>query len=139
MLVINHSLQDNTSVRPLYHEEDLFNNQESRPVNGVNVKYFFAKKGKKYVKVFTEEILWIEALDNYVIIQTLKDKFIVHSTLKDMEEKFSVRDFMRVHRSYVVRLDKIDEYDDGYIKVSNKVIAVGKAYKKTLKQCLLLL
>jgi DNA-binding LytR/AlgR family response regulator len=48
---------------------------------------FFVKKGSMLVKVYLDNISWIQAMDNYVIIQTTSDQFVIHSTMKDIELK----------------------------------------------------
>ncbi|HMT30708.1 MAG TPA: response regulator [Bacteroidia bacterium] len=59
---------------------------------------FFVKKGSMLVKVFLENINWIQAMDNYVIIQTNTDQYVIHSTMKDIELKLPVEKFLRAHR-----------------------------------------
>jgi DNA-binding LytR/AlgR family response regulator len=113
--------------------------EESMSAEPKPIKYIFSKKGKKYVRICIHEILWIEALDNYVIINTLKDKYIAHTTLKNIEETLPREDFLKVHRSYVVRIDKIDAWEDGYVLISGKSISVSRLYKDLVKDRLLLI
>lgn len=90
---------------------------------------FFVKKGSVLVKVFLENIHWIQAMDNYVIIQTNTDQFVVHSTMRNIEAKLPTDKFVRVHRSYIIQSDKISTIDDNTIIINGKVIPVGKSYK----------
>lgn len=90
---------------------------------------FFVKKGSVLVKVFLENIHWIQAMDNYVIIQTNADQFVVHSTMRNIEAKLPTDRFVRVHRSYIIQSDKISTIDDNTIIINGKVIPVGKSYK----------
>ena len=59
--------------------------------------------------------------------------------MKEIAEKLSGNDFVRVHRSYIVRLDKIESIEDQYIKMGAKHISIGKAYKEELTSRLNLL
>jgi len=90
---------------------------------------FFVKKGSMLVKVFLENINWIQAMDNYVIIQTITDQFVVHSTMKDIEMKLPTEKFLRVHRSYIIPIEKINVLDENTVLIGDKTIPVGKSYK----------
>ena len=97
-------------------------------------KYFFAKKGTKYHKINITDILWIEALENYVVIHTIKDKYTVFSSMKNIEQKLSPDLFFKTHRSYIVNLDKIEGYEEGFVQIGGKPIPVSRSAKDELKQ-----
>jgi len=97
-------------------------------------KYFFAKKGTKYHKINITDILWIEALENYVVIHTVKDKYTVFSSMKNIEQKLSPDLFFKTHRSYIVNLDKIEGYEEGFVQIGGKPIPVSRSAKDELKQ-----
>ncbi|MBL7924982.1 MAG: response regulator [Bacteroidia bacterium] len=92
---------------------------------------FFVKKGSMLVKVYLDNILWIQAMDNYVIIQTTADQFVIHSTMKDIEVKLPQSKFLRVHRSYIIPIDKINVLDENTVLIGDKTIPIGKSYKDT--------
>ena len=92
---------------------------------------FFVKKGSMLVKVYLDNISWIQAMDNYVIIQTTSDQFVIHSTMKDIELKLPTSRFLRVHRSYIIPLDKINVLDENTVLIGDKTIPIGKSYKET--------
>jgi PAS domain S-box-containing protein len=92
---------------------------------------FFVKKGSMLVKVFLDNIQWIQAMDNYVIIQTTSDQFVIHSTMKDIESKLPSSKFLRVHRSYIIPIDKINVLDENTVLIGDKTIPIGKSYKDT--------
>ncbi|MFM7079727.1 MAG: response regulator [Bacteroidota bacterium] len=92
---------------------------------------FFVKKGSMLVKVFIDNINWIQAMDNYVTIQTGADHFIIHSTMKDIESKLPTNKFLRVHRSYIIAVDKINVLDENTVLIGEKTIPIGKSYKET--------
>lgn len=103
-------------------------------------KTIFIKADSRLVQINTEDILYIEALGNYMRIYTSGDqKYTILSTMKDIISKLSSEDFVRVHRSFIVRLDKIKTIEDNYIVINNKQINIGKAYKDDLTQKLNLL
>lgn len=94
----------------------------------------FVKSNSRLVKVKTKEIYFVEALKDYVIIHTKDSKYTVHSTMKDMMAKLSDSEFLRVHRSYIVRVDKIIaiEQNNLVIEDDKKIIPVGGSYRDEL-------
>ena len=94
----------------------------------------FVKSKYQLVKVKTKEIYFIEALKDYVRINTVDNRYIVHSTMKSIQEKLPPSDFSRVHRSFIVRLDKIVliEFPNIIINHDKKFIPIGNSYKEEL-------
>jgi DNA-binding LytR/AlgR family response regulator len=99
----------------------------------------FIKADSRLVRINLKDILYIEALGNYMKIYTGEGRFTILSTMKEIAEKLSGNDFVRVHRSYIVRLDRIESIEDQYIKIGAKHISIGKAYKEELTSSLNLL
>ncbi len=97
-------------------------------------EYIYVKAKSKLVKVQNEDILFIEALKDYVTLNTGKEKFTIHSTMKDIEKKLPEEFFIRVHRSYIINLKKIDSIDGAlvHIEKSSKPIPIGGSYKESL-------
>jgi DNA-binding LytR/AlgR family response regulator len=92
----------------------------------------FIKKGNVIVRVNKSEVLWIEGLGDYVTLNTEKEKFIVHSTMHNIEQKFASNEFIRVHRSFIIRIDKINNIEDNCISYFDKFIPIGKTYKDSV-------
>ena len=95
----------------------------------------FIKSKSQRIKLQTEEILFVEALKDYIIINTLTNKYTIHSTMKEFESKLPTCQFIRVHRSFIVRTDKIATYDFSYLTLeagSTKKIPIGASYKEQL-------
>lgn len=117
------------SVQESSADKNLFNFLENIYANNS----FFVKKDSRFVKVNFQDILWIEALDNYVIIKTSsKEQFILHSSMKDIEAKLPQLNFARVHRSYIVQLEKINALEENACIVDGNRIPIGKSYKDNL-------
>ena len=104
--------------------------EESRANITSKDKTIFIKTESKLVQINTEDVLWVEALGNYMRIFTPNGKYTVLSTMKDIASKLSSGDFARVHRSFIVRVDKIETIEDNYILINQKQISIGKAYKE---------
>lgn len=96
--------------------------------------YIFVKSNSRLIKLNTKEIYYIEALKDYVVINTLNSRYTIHSTMKDIEKKMPLSDFIRVHRSFIVRIDKIATIDLPNLILENekKVIPIGGSYKDDL-------
>lgn len=94
----------------------------------------FVKSNSRLVKVKTKDIYFVEALKDYVIIFTVDGKFTVHSTMKDMLSKLNASEFLRVHRSYIVRVDKIVAIEQSNLVIEDdkKIIPIGGSYKDEL-------
>ncbi len=96
----------------------------------------FIKKNSTLVRLRYDEILWVEALENYVIFNTFDDKFTIHFTMKAIEQKLPTDKFTRVHRSYIVNTGSIEVIEDNSVLIriqdGTKTIPIGKSYKDKL-------
>ena len=99
----------------------------------------FIKSDSRLVQINTHSIHWIEALGNYMRVITEDGKYTILSTMKDVASKLPSDEFVRVHRSFIVRVDKIKSIEDNYIIIADKQINIGKAYKDDLNRYLNLL
>ena len=90
----------------------------------------YVKSDNKIVRINLKDIYFIEALSDYVIINTQDKKHIVHSTMKGIEKRLESADFIRVHRSYIINISKIDTIEDmSTIVMPQKPIPIGASYK----------
>lgn len=92
-------------------------------------EFMFVKADYKTVRVDFKDILWIEGLKDYIIIQTRDQKIITLLSMNKAMEKLPESRFMRVHRSFIVALQKIDSIEKGRIRIGNKEIPIGEVYK----------
>jgi two-component system, LytTR family, response regulator len=117
---------------------DIFDNYKKNLVSS-NQDYLFVKISGALIKIDIRDILWIEALGDYISVNTIAKKHTVHSTMKSIENKLSPEKFIRVHRSYIVSIDNINSIDDNTIVINKQLIPVGYVYKeKLIKQLNLL-
>jgi DNA-binding LytR/AlgR family response regulator len=93
----------------------------------------FIKAKSRLVKINTGDIQFIEAVANYIFIHTsLTNKYKVLSTLKSIEGKFPEHKFMRIHNSYIVRIDKITAVEDNLVLLEDKSLPVSRVHWKPL-------
>ncbi len=101
-----------------------------------NNDFIFIKSNSKLIKIKTQDIFYIEALKDYVVIHTNEKRYTIHSTMKEIEAKMGAEGFIRVHRSYIVRLDKIATIEQPNLTLENieKLIPIGGSYKDALSK-----
>ncbi|MDP1764741.1 MAG: response regulator [Sediminibacterium sp.] len=92
----------------------------------------FVKTKSRMEKMMLKDILWVEASDIYAQVVTPAGKHLLNTSLKVVEEKFPSAKFLRVHRSYIVNLDKIDAIEEDDLIIVQQRIPVGKTYKEKL-------
>ncbi|MCJ7468444.1 MAG: response regulator [Maribacter sp.] len=92
----------------------------------------FVRHNGKMEKLLLNDILYIEADRNYCTIITSTEIFVLTCTLKTMEDKLPKADFLRVHRSFIVNLTKLDVIADAHLEIGRKVIPIGKSHKEVL-------
>ncbi len=98
--------------------------------------FIFVKADKKFVKVKFSEVLYIEGLKDYVIIRMEKGRVITLQTMKSLEEKLPSKLFRRIHRSYIVNIDKVEAILGNMVEViekgAPKHLPIGKNYRDEL-------
>lgn len=99
--------------------------------NSVN-DVFFIKVKSEYIKINPQNIFMIEAMSDYIVIHSVNKKYKVHTTMKSIIDNFPVNDFIRVHNSYIVRIDKITMIKNNNCIVNKKIIPVSRAMRKNL-------
>jgi two-component system, LytTR family, response regulator len=91
---------------------------------------FIKTDGKnKFQKLFLDEILYIESLQNYVCIHTVKQQIITHSSLKNVIESLPEKNFIQIHKSYVVALKQIESTDSFSVFINAKELPIGATFK----------
>lgn len=110
--------------------------QSNSTIEEIGEDYFFVKSDKKLIKVNFAEIIYIEGLKDYVIIRMENNRIIALQTMKSLEDKLQMLNFRRVHRSYIVNVDKIQAIDGNSLEVIEKgqikSIPIGKNYRDEL-------
>lgn len=108
-----------------------------RQIATVNERTFmFFNVSKKRIKVYLDEVLYIESLKEYVRIFTKEKSILTKFQLGEIEELLSKGDFLRVHRSFIVARNKIDAYSATDIEIQGKQIPIGRSYKELVQSIL---
>lgn len=92
----------------------------------------FVRHAGSLVKVKFTDILWLKADGNYTTLVTRKAVFSVRNILKNFEDELPTGQFMRIHKSYLVRIDEIESINTKDLKVAGDLVPVGRTYYHTL-------
>ena len=92
--------------------------------------FIFVKTEHKIQKIYLDDILYIEGLKDYISIFTKSERIITLQNMKKMEDALPAGRFVRVHKSYIVALDKIDSIERSRIQIADKIIPVGDTYRE---------
>ncbi len=99
-------------------------------------RFIYVKENKRYVKVVFNDIVYIEGFSEYIKIYTKEKRIITKLSLAWMEEQLPENDFIRIHKSYIVSLHKIEAFSASTIEVFNKELPVGRSYKNSIAKVL---
>lgn len=111
---------------------EINDDQEVNDLTDILDDRIFIRNNGKLVKLMLDEILYIEAERNYCNIITSNQNYLIVSPLNAFCEKMERKDFLRVHRSFVVNIKKLDAVADTYLEINRKVIPISKMYKYDL-------
>lgn len=114
----------NTSEKPNVRENDIFTLKDS----------IFLRKKEKFERVDFKNILWAEAESNYTTIVTTTGQFILSTTLQEVEKQLSPSYFVRIHRSYVVNMQRIDSIEGNMLQINNRSFQVSKSKREEVFQ-----
>jgi two-component system LytT family response regulator len=99
---------------------------------GAPADYFFIRCGSKYEKIHFDQILYVEGMQNYITIYTQKGKFVTLLYLKNLEENLDNASFIRVHKSYMVSIDKIEGIEGNEILIQSHRIPISRNYREAV-------
>ena len=92
---------------------------------------------KKMQKIYLDEILIIESLRDYLKITTISNKYIIHSTLSSFTEKLPSNNFIRIHRSFTIAIDKIEAVQGNSVEIDGIKYVIGRSYIEHVKNRIL--
>lgn len=95
-------------------------------------KYLFVKINSVIEKIELKDVLFIKAAVDYVQIFTINQKFLVNTSMNSVLAKLPKDDFIRIHRSYIVRIDRINKIDGNLITINQQLIRISKSYKEAV-------
>ncbi len=118
-------------------ESTFRNNFRNNTQNRLKENHFFVKVNKKMVKIYFDDILYIESLKDYVSIKTDYEDYVTHYNLAAIVKLLPSYQFMRIHRSFAISLNKVKAIDGNCIQIKDKKIPMGRNYVKDVKNNIL--
>ena len=128
---IEHPLNEEKIQKIEMKFQKLFNNSDEK-----GKPYLYIKSNLKKRKVYTKDIKWVEALGDYVKVVTSNSNIIVLSSLRNFEKKLPVNKFLRIHKSYIINLDRIDNLSNKTVEIESNLIPVSRNKKAELEKIL---
>ncbi len=116
-----------TAVKRALHLYSLEN--ETKEETG---EHIYIKSNLKKLKIFTAKIKWIEAFGDYVKVVTENSGHLVLSTMKSFENNLNKEKFVRVHKSYIINIDKVERYNSKFIEIGTSKIPLSRNKKEDL-------
>jgi len=110
-------------------------NKQLIPTSGED--YFFIKSDNRLVKIFFRDILFVEALQNYVAIHTKEKKHITYLTFKSVEEHLPADQFLKIHKSYIISFSKIDSIEGNEVKIGAHSLPISRTSRDEIMEKLL--
>jgi DNA-binding LytR/AlgR family response regulator len=111
--------------------------REKNTGSGTASDYFFIKADNKLVKILFDDVLYVEALQNYVTIHTAGKKYMTYLTFKAVEDYLPADNFLKVHKSYIVAASKIDSIEGNDIRIGQQHIPISRNQKEEVMEKLL--
>lgn len=93
-------------------------------------RYVFVTSEKKNIKICLDEIEYVESKRDYILIKTSNKEVLTHQTITYMDEHLPDGCFLRVHRSFIINLKKLDSWNSHEVEISGETIPIGRTYKR---------
>jgi len=97
-----------------------------------NEKFFFIKNNRSFFKINFDDILYIEAMQNYAAIHTEGKKHIAYGSMKNIYSSLPEGKFLRIQKSYIVSIGKIDSIEGNFINIGQNKIPIGRSKKEEI-------
>ena len=123
------SLERFTKAVNKYSKTKQINSTITAPVKNVEDRAFiFVKCERKMMKFFLDEIDYLESQGNYVIIYTLSGPYKIYQSITDMQDRLPEGTFLRIHRSFLVAINKITSFGNKHVHIRDKQLPIGRFY-----------
>lgn len=103
--------------------------QPANLIENVGDDYFFVKAERRYIKIYFKDILFIEGLKDYVVMQTDDQKIITAMNIKTIHEQLPQSFFVRISKSYIINVQQITSFDNNQVFIRKHEIPIGNAYR----------
>ncbi len=122
------------SIHKYLDENTIVRQEEKIEILEEKTDYIFVRSDRKMVKINFDEIYYIESIGDYLKIHLSAKIIITRESISSMEAKLPYHDFLRIHRSYIVSISKIESFTNEYIEVNKKALTISRSYKNEVSQ-----
>ncbi len=105
------------------------NKQFTDEIKNDDTSFFYVKTGNRMEKIFLDDIFFAEALQNYVCIHTKEKKYTAYLTFKAVEEYLPADKFLKIHKSFIVAVSKVDSIEAGHLNILNVKLPISRNLK----------
>ena len=105
-------------------------------IDAIEKEHMFFNMNKKKIKVYLDDILYIESQKEYIKIFTTTKEVVTKFPLTDIDELLSKSDFLRIHRSFIISKKKIEAFNASDVEIAGKQIPIGRSYKELVQSVL---
>ncbi len=105
------------------------NKQVTDEIKNDDTSFFYVKTGNRMEKIFLDDIFFAEALQNYVCIHTKEKKYTAYLTFKAVEEYLPADKFLKIHKSFIVAVSKVDSIEAGHLNILNVKLPISRNLK----------
>jgi DNA-binding LytR/AlgR family response regulator len=122
------------SINKYFDENTIVHQEEKIEIREDKTDYIFVRSDRKMVKINFDEIYYIESIGDYVKIHLSAKNIVTRESISSMEAKLPYHDFLRIHRSYIVSIAKIESFTNEYVEIHKTAITISRSYKKEVSQ-----
>ena len=97
-----------------------------------DAKFIFVKSGSVLVKLDIYDIDYVESIGDYIGVHVGGKRYVVHTTMKEAEQKLPSEQFCRIHRSFIINFGRINQIEENTVSVVGKVLPISRTYRKNL-------
>lgn len=113
--------------------------KENSSLNQDTANNFYVNIDRRLVKIKYSDVNLIEAKGDYILIKTINGNLTVHTTLKKIQDLLPKRTFFKIHRSFIINIDKIVDIEDNSVLINKEVIPISRSFRKDLIESINLL
>jgi len=125
-----------TAVNKLTKNNDPKEVVTTESTASAGASFFLININKKRIKIFERDILYIESRREYVNILTVSTSYLTKCTLSEMQQQLSSQQFLRVHRSFLVAVEKINAFTAVVVEIGDYTIPIGRSYRDIVQKAL---
>ncbi len=121
-------------VKACNKAKEFYQLKNNLPKGSIKEEYIFVKCDNKFEKILLDDLLFVEAANNYVLLQTKAKRLITYLTFKGIEENLPFDQFVKTHKSFIVSLSKIENLDGEEIKIGKHSIPISRNFKDSVME-----